>query len=156
MSIQDQHQSTVGQTQDAWTGIVESLTENTKAFRFNPPVPTVDPSYAIDQVFDFWAQTLEAEREVCKQIAHASIAATEQFRTQAEKLGAAVLGQAVKVGGAVREQAEAVQRRELDQVSSKYEDLTKDELQVELANRHLTKSGSVDELRERLVADDLR
>ena len=146
MSIQDQYTNTVRQTQEAWTGIVESLTDNTKVFGgFTPPVQTVDPSDAIDQIFDFWAKTLEAEREVFKQIVDASVAVTEQFRSQAET-----------AQRAVREQAESAHRNERKQVISKYEDLTKPELQDELAGRDLPKTGNVDELRARLVADDLK
>ena len=156
MSILDQSANTVRQTQTTWTGIVESLTDTTKAFRFNAPVQTVDPSDAIDQIFDFWAKTLEAEREVFKQIADASVAVTEQFRSQAEKVGSAVREQADTAQHAVREQADSLQRKERDQVISKYEDLTKPELQDELASRDLPKAGSAAELRNRLVADALK
>jgi hypothetical protein len=157
MSVQDQYTNTVRQTQEAWTGIVESLTDNTKVFGgFTPPVQTVDPSDAIDQIFDFWAKTLEAEREVFKQIVDASVAVTEQFRSQAEKVGEAVREQAETAQRAIREQAESFQRNERKQAVAKYDELTKGELQDELASRDLPKTGNVDELRARLVADDLK
>jgi hypothetical protein len=155
MSIQDQYASTARQTQEAWTGIVESLTDTTKAFRITPPILNVDPSDAIDQVFDFWAKTLEAEREVFKQIAEASLAMTEQFRSQAERVGSAVRDQAETAQHAIREQAEATEQDERTQAASRYDELSKDELQDELANRELPKTGNVAELRRRLVADDL-
>jgi hypothetical protein len=40
--------------------------------------------------------------------------------------------------------------------TKKYDDLTKAELQEELGARDLPKTGTVDELRERLVSDDLK
>jgi hypothetical protein len=156
VSMQDQYTNTVRQTQEAWAGIVESLTDNVQAFTKSAPVTTIDPTTAIDQVFDFWATTLEAQREILKQIAGASVAAGERVRSQAEQLGSVVREQGQSVKQAVREQAEAAERAERERVISKYEDLTKAELQDELAGRDLPKTGNVDELRERLIADDLK
>jgi hypothetical protein len=157
VSIQDQYTNTVRQTQDAWTGIVESLTDNVQAFTKSAnPVTTIDPTTAIDQIFDFWSKTLEAQREVAKQIAGASVAASERVRNQAEQVGEAVREQSESAKRAILDQVEKVERAEREQVISKYEDLTKAELQDELAARDLPKSGTVDELRERLVADDLK
>jgi hypothetical protein len=156
VSMQDQYTQTVRQTQEAWAGIVESLTDNVQAFTKSTPVTTIDPTTAIDQVFDFWFKTLEAQREVLKQIAGASVAAGERVRSQAEQLGSVVREQGESVKQAAREQAEAAERAEREQVISKYEDLTKAELQDELAGRELPKTGTVDELRERLIADDLK
>lgn len=185
MSIQDQYIGTVRQTQQAWTGIVESLTENLQSFGKQSPFPTVDPTEAIDQVFDFWEKTLETQREVAKQLVGATVAAGERVRTQAEEFGSVVREQAEQVTGAVREQAEqvtgaareqakaareqaeaaekaeraqaaAARRAEREQVKARYEDLTKVELQDQLDGRDLPKTGNVDELRARLVADDLK
>jgi hypothetical protein len=164
MSIQDQYASTVRQTQEAWAGIVESLTDNAQALtKSGNPVPTIDPTAAIDQVFDFWSKTLDAQREVLKQLAGASVAVGEQVRSHAEQVGSAVREQGENAKTAVREQTEAAKRAERqqeraqrDQAAAKYDDLSKSELQDELANRGLVKSGNVDELRSRLVADDLK
>ena len=169
MSIQDQYTSTVKQTQDAWVGIVESLTGNLQSFGTVPgfgkqsPFAVVDPNEAIDQVFDFWEKTLEAQREVAKQLVGVTVAAGERVRTQAEQLGSVVREQAETVTSAafeqaqaVREQAAAVRKAERAEVAAQYEDLTKAELQDELASRELPKTGNVDELRARLVADDLK
>jgi hypothetical protein len=164
MSIQDQYTSTVRQSQEAWAGIVESLTNNVQAFtKSTGPVPTIDPSAAIDQVFDFWSKALETQREVLKQFAGASVAIGEQARNSVEQVGSAVREQGENAKNVVREQTEAAkraereqERAEREQAFSKYEDLTKAELQDELAGRDLAKTGNVDELRDRLVADDLK
>jgi len=55
---------------------------------------------------------------------------------------------------AAREQAAAQQRAEHEQAAERYQDMTKAELQEELASRDLPKTGNVDELRQRLIADD--
>jgi hypothetical protein len=153
----------VKQTQDAWVGIVESVTDNLQSFGKQSPFAVVDPTEAIDQVFDFWEKSLEAQREVAKQLVGVTVAATDRVRTQAEQLGSVVREQAETVTNvareqaqAVREQVEAARRAEREQVKARYEDLTKVELQDELASRELPKTGNVDELRARLVADDLK
>ena len=164
MSLQDQFTNTVRQTQDAWTGIVESLTDNVQTLTSSVShVPTADPVAAIDQVFDFWFKTLEVQRDVLKQLAGASVAAGEQVRSQMERVGSAVREQGETAKTAAHEQTEAVrrvqrghERAEREQAFAKYENLVKAELQDELANRDLPKTGTVDELRERLVADDLK
>jgi hypothetical protein len=204
VSIQDQYTTSVRQTQEAWTGIVESLTDNVQAFTKNiSPVPTVDPTAAIDQVFDFWAKALETQRDALKQFAGASVAAGDRVREQVEQVSSVVReqGESVKqvaraqaetteriareqaeaadraerevaeaADRAEREQAEAADRAKREQArvereqarakrdkaASKFEDLTKAELQEELAGRDLPKTGNVDELRERLVADELK
>ncbi len=168
MSVQDQYTNTVRQTQEAWAGIVESVTDNLQQFsKTTGQVPSIDPSAAIDQIFDFWAKTLEAQREVLKQIAGASVAAGERVRSQAEQVGSVVRDQGETAKQAARDQVEsaeraerqqaaAAKRAEREQAASKYEDLTKAELQDELAGRDLPKTGNVDELRERLIADDLK
>ena len=182
--IQEQYTSTVKQTQEAWVGIVESLTDNLQSFGKQSPFAVVDPAEAIDQVFDFWEKTLEAQREVAKQLVGVTVAAGERVRTQAEQLGSVVREQAEQVTSAAREQAEqvtgaarqqaeavreqaeaaekaeraqaaAARRAEREQAKARYEDLTKVELQDQLASRELPKTGNVDELRARLVADDL-
>ena len=164
MSLQDQFTNSVRQTQEAWAGIVESLTSNVQTLTTSVrPVPNADPVATIDQVFDFWFKTLEVQRDVLKQFAGASVAAGEQVRSQLEQVGSAVREQGESAKTAIREQADAVQRlqreqarAEREQAFAKYESLTKADLQDELANRDLPKTGSVDELRERLVADDVK
>lgn len=145
-TLQDQYISAVRQSQDTWVGVVDTFTEGLqKSFALPGATPfdVVDPSAAIDQVFDFWGKTLEVQRDVSKQFAGLTLAVAEKARTQAESVGAAV-----------REQAESAVRAVREQAAHKYADLTKAELQDELARRDLPKTGNVDELRERLIADD--
>ena len=73
-------------------------------------------------------------------------------RHQADTVGAALRNQADSVAATMQSAADAVR----DQAAKSYDDLTKAELQDELGSRDLPKTGNVDELRERLVADDLK
>ncbi len=156
MTIQDQYTSSIRQATETWAGVTEAFTDNVqKAFaQSGSPFQLIDPNAAIDQVFDFWEKTLEVQRGVAKQVVGVSVAAAEKVRTQAESIGTVVREQGESVTQAVREHVESAQQAVREQAVKKYDELTKPELQEELASRDLPKTGNVDELRERLVADD--
>ena len=161
MSMQDQYANTVRQSQEAWAGVLDQLTKNVQAFTGSAnQIGNVDPNAAIDQIFDFWAKTLETQREALKQLAGASISAGERLRSQAEsqveQVGSAAREQSEKTQQVVREEEESAKRAERDEVAARYQELNKGELQDELASRDLPKTGNVEELRERLIADDLK
>ena len=103
------------------------------------------------------------QRDIVKQLVGATISAGEKVREQAESVSAAVRQQADSVGEALRHQADSVTASMQsaadavrEQAAKSYDDLTKAELQEELGRRDLPKTGNVDELRERLVANDLK
>ena len=73
-------------------------------------------------------------------------------RQNADSFGEALREQADSVTATFQSAADAVR----EQAAKTYDDLTKAELQDELAARDLPKTGNVEELRERLVADDLK
>lgn len=155
MTMQEQYVSSVRQAQETWSGVAESFTENLqKSFGQVGTFSVVDPYEAIDQLFDFWTKTLEVQRDVTKQLIGATMAVSDKVRSQAESIGAAVREQGESMQQSVRQQVESVQEAAHTQAVKKYDDLTKVELQEELASRDLPKTGNVDELRERLVADD--
>jgi methyl-accepting chemotaxis protein len=170
MSVQELYTNTLRQTQEAWVGAIESYTTSVQKAFGQPtvnPFELVDPSEAIDQVFDFWGKALEVEREFAKTLAKASYnvgqavrhqaeSVTEAVREQAESVSEAVRQQVEQVSDAAREQAEQVSEAARAKVAGKYDDLTKPELQEELARRDLPKTGNVDELRARLIEDDLQ
>ena len=154
MTIQDQYIDTFRQSQDTWTDVAKSFTNDVQgAFgQASAPFSFVDPNKAIDQVFDFWEKSLEVQRDIAKQYVGATITAGEKVREQAESVGAALRQQADTVTATLQSAADAVRV----QAAKTYDDLTKAELQDELGARNLPKTGNVDELRERLVADDLK
>lgn len=86
MSILDQYTDTIRQSQETWTTMVQSLTDNvTKAFgTAGDPFTQVDPNAAIDQVFDFWTKTLDMQRVAAKQLVGATVSAGDKIRSQAE------------------------------------------------------------------------
>jgi hypothetical protein len=168
MTIQDQYIDSFRQTQETWAGVVKYFTKDLqRSFDqpHNPFVP-VDPSEAIDQFFDFWTKSLEVQRDVLKQIVATSVSAGEKVREQVESANTALREQVESTGAAVREQADSANAAFRKHVSSTadairtdaaktYEDLTKADLQDELNRRELPRTGNVEELRSRLVADDL-
>jgi hypothetical protein len=152
---QEQYGDNLRQTQEAWVGAVESWTKSVReAFTQTPASPfgVVDPSVAIDQFFDFAQKTLDAQRQVAKSIASASLSVGQALRQQGESAAEAVRQQA----DAARWQAESTREAAREQAAAKYGDLTKADLQEELERRDLPKSGNVEELRQRLVDDDLK
>ncbi|MBA2560293.1 MAG: SAP domain-containing protein [Propionibacteriales bacterium] len=156
MSIQDQYTSQVRQATETWAGVAESASDNLqRAFgQSTSAFDIIDPNAAIDQVFDFWEKTLEVQRGIAKQLIGATVEVGERVRAQAESVGQAVRDQGESAKRTVQERAEAAQEAAREQAAEKYEELTKAELQDELASRDLPKTGNVDELRERLIADD--
>lgn len=85
-TVQDRYTDTIRQTQETWAATVKSMTDNaSKAFSVSDsPLVTMDPSQAIDQVFDFWTKTLDVQREAAKQLASATVEASETLRSHAE------------------------------------------------------------------------
>ena len=154
MTIQDQYIEAFRQTQETWADVVKSLTNNVQQSLGQPSslYGFVDPNEAIDQVFDFWEKSLEVQRDLAKELVRATISAGEKVREQVESVGAAVRQQADSVNATLQSATAAVQA----QAAKTYEDLTKAELQEELVARDLSKTGTVDQLRERIVADDLK
>jgi len=169
MTIQDQYLDSFRQTQETWAGVVEYFTKDLQRTFEQPynPFAVVDPNETIDQIFDFWEKSLEVQRDVVKQWVATTIAATDKVREQVESASATMREQVETAGVAAREQADSVNeamRKQAsattaafrEQTAKNYDSLTKAELQDELAARDLVKTGNVDELRERLVADDLK
>ena len=114
MTIQDQYvdtlrktQDTFRQTQETWADLVKSFTNDAQR-TFGPPSSLstlVDPNETIDQVFDFWEKSLDAQRKVAKQLVGVSISAGEKVREQAQSVSALVRKNAESAGDAMREQA---------------------------------------------------
>ena len=110
MTIQDQYIETFRQTQETWADVVKTFTDDAQR-AFEQPAPVfsyVDPNKTIDQVFDFWGKSLEAQRTVTKQLVGASISAGEKVREQVESVSALVRQNADSMNQAFREQADSV------------------------------------------------
>jgi hypothetical protein len=144
MSFQTQYAAT-RQSQKAWARAFDTYNDSVEKAVAAAEVAfvAVSPTDAVDQMFDFWEQTLEVQRDLSKQFATMGVTLSEKVRTHAES-----------VGTAVQEYSESAQEAIREQTAKSYEDLTKAQLQAEAVLRDLPKSGTAQALRDLLVADD--
>jgi hypothetical protein len=88
MSIQEQYGENLRRAQEAWVKAVESWTSSVQnAFSQTSgdnPFLAADPNTFIDQYFDLAQKTLDAQREVAKNMAKASQSMGQALRKQAE------------------------------------------------------------------------
>jgi len=176
MSLQDQYTDTLRQSQEAWSGAIETWTNgvqkafgassvapfngtaNGSPFNFSAftvsPWGGTDPTATIDQMFDFAEKALEVQREFVKNLASATVSVGQAVRHQAESAGHAVREQAESTGQLIREHNDKIAQEATQTLADKYDEWSKTDLQNELARRDLAKTGNVEELRARLVEDD--
>ena len=102
MTLQNQYAETLAKTQETWAEATALFTENVqKAFSAPiPGAPDLDPSAALDQLFDFWEKALAVQRDTVKQLVSAAFAAGGEVRAQAESLGTAFKDQVESVQNA--------------------------------------------------------
>jgi hypothetical protein len=145
MPLQDRYAGAVLQVQERSAEIVQSLSDNVQKVFGQPlkPLGLRDPHAIVDQLFDFWETTLRTQRELVHRLVGVGDTVGEAVRSQTES-----------VTQAARQQADSAKQEAHQRAVEKYQELTKPELQDELARRDLPKTGTVDELRERLIADD--
>jgi len=86
-NIQEQYTEIVKQSQDAVLTAVDAWTKTVQdAFGQLPAAQsTVDPNEVIDQVFDFAAKLLAAQREFAKNLVHTSASVAETVRQSATR-----------------------------------------------------------------------
>ena len=164
-------------TADVWTQGARGVTG------LIPRLPQIDLIPAVERYFDVVQLTVDINRYLAVKWVQAAGRLTGVVRDQAESAadavreipasaGHAVHEQAAQAEQAVREQAEKAEQAERerarqarkaereqtrqahDQARQRYEGQTKAELSDQLAERDLPKTGTVDELTERLIEDD--
>jgi hypothetical protein len=173
-----QSASTVEKIADFWTQGSQKLTD-----RVLPGLPQVDLVPVVERYFEFVQRTVDISRDLTLKWAEAAGMLSGAIRGQAESVRGLVREQtesardfvheqAGKAEQAAREQAEQAEEAEKelarearkaereqakhahDKARERYEGLTKAELSDQLDQRHLPKTGNVDELVERLVEAD--
>jgi len=173
-----QSASTVEKIADFWTQGSQRLTD-----RMLPGLPQVNLVPIVERYFEFVQRTVDISRDLTLKWAEAAGTLSGAAREQAESIGGLVRQQAESTRGFVHEQAgraEQVAREQAgraeqavkelaregrkaereqarhahDKARERYEGLTKAELSEQLDRRHLPKTGTVDELVERLVEAD--
>jgi hypothetical protein len=106
-TIQEQYTSALRRTQDSWAELVGSLFDDVQRGLKYPvsPFTAVDPSAAIDEVFDFQEKLLGLQRDIAKRVAGVGVSIAESAQAQAKTVGDAVREQADVVTKGVRQQA---------------------------------------------------
>jgi F0F1-type ATP synthase membrane subunit b/b' len=142
-------------------------------------LPTVDLTWPVKQYFQYvqkavdlnrdlataWAETVMSlsgvVREHAEKVSHIVQDQTESVadlaHEQAEQAEQAAREQAEKIEQAEKEQARRARQAEREQAKQnreRYQGLTKADLSDQLAERELPKTGTVEELIERLVSAD--
>jgi hypothetical protein len=159
-----QSASTVEKIADFWTQGSQRLTD-----RMLPGLPQVDLVPVVERYFEFVQRTVDISRDLTLKWAEAAGTLSGAVREQAESVGGRVREQAESTRDFVHEQAGKAEQAEKelaheaerdqakhahDKARERYESLTKAELSDQLDHRHLPKTGTVDELVERLVEAD--
>ena len=173
-----QSASTVEKIADFWAQGSRRLTD-----RVLPGFPQVNLVPMVERYFEFVQRTVDISRDMTLKWAEATGTLSGAVREQAESVGGLVREQAEstrefvheqagKAEQAAREQADKAEQAEKelarearkaereqvkhahDRARERYEGLTKAELSDLLDQRHLPKTGTVDELVERLVEAD--
>jgi hypothetical protein len=164
---------------DSWTQGVRRLTD------LFPAVPQVDLVPVVERYFDLVQRAVDVNRDITVRWAHAAGTLTGAAREKAQSAGQVVRERAESAGDVVRERAESFEqaaaaqaekaeqaekelaretrrleheqaRRAHEQARERYEGKTKAELSDLLAQRGLPKSGTINELVERLAEADGR
>jgi vacuolar-type H+-ATPase subunit H len=162
-----QSASTVEKIADFWAQGSQQLTD-----RMLPGLPQVNLVPIVERYFEFVQRTVDISRDLTLKWAEAAGTLSGTVRERAESTRDFVHEQAGKAEQAAREQADQAEqaKQELvrdarkaereqarhahDKARERYEGLTKAELSEQLDKRHLPKTGTVDELVERLVEAD--
>jgi hypothetical protein len=163
-AVASQSAGTIEKIADFWTQGSQKLTD-----RMLPGLPQVDLVPIVERYFEFVQRTVDISRDLTLKWAEAAGTLSGAIREQAESAGGRVREQAESARDFVHEQAEQAEKelaREArkaereqakhahDKARERYEGLTKAELSDQLDQRHLPKTGNVDELVERLVEAD--
>ena len=175
-----QWRSATEKSTEVWRKGAKAVTDQTDLVS---ALPTVDLTQGVERYFELVQRTVDANREFATRWVELLSSLTGTVREQAEKVSSLVGEQADKVGDLVAEQAargeqaaneQAEQAEEAEQEQAKlarqaeraaakqakeqarepYEGLTKAELADRLAERELPKTGTVEDLIERLVSAD--
>ena len=129
------------------------------------PMPSLDR--ATEQYFEYLQRSLDINRQLAQKWADALASLSDAGHSQVGSLGEAVRGHTEAIrdwltaeidilqrAGSAR--VEAVKQAGRERARQRYQDLTKAELADELGRRDLPRTGTVDELLDRLVDADLR
>ena len=176
-AVASQASGAVDKAADSWAQGVRKLTDRI------PVLPQVDLVPAVERYFDFVQRAVDLNRGITVRWAQAAGTLSGVAREQAQSAGQVVRERAESASDVVHERAESFEQaaaRQADQAEQaghelareaqrlereqarqahqrareRYEGMTKAELSKQLTQRDLPKSGTVNELIERLVEAD--
>ena len=149
---------------EAWRNGAKTFTDQLERVRF----PTIDLTEPVTRYFDSVQRAVDFNRDLATRWAELVTTLSGSVREQAAKVAGIVndqtntiadltVKQAEKAEEIAKKQADTVEHAKKDQAQQArepYEGLTKAELIGQLTERGLPKSGTVDDLIERLVSAD--
>jgi hypothetical protein len=174
MSTTGTYSDRMRQAQDAWRTPIEARVRDAKAILSMVPTPRnglLNPKEAFDQGARISRRLVEVNVEYFQEVAFAVrkhliglagilqdevVTTAKLANDQADKIEEAAIDQAEEVRRAERAEVRRARKASHDAAAELYQDMTKVELSEELGKRDLVKSGNVDELRERLIENDLQ
>ena len=172
-------------TLDSWKDGLNTVTDQFRAFPAVGSLPQVDVTEAVERQFAFIKQVVDLNHRYARQLAEVANTLTGVTREQLESVSSAVRDQVKSVSDAartgvdtveqaVREQADQAEQAEqqkakdaakaerderkeaFEKARERYAAATKAELVEQAAKRDLPKTGTVEELIERLVEADTK
>jgi hypothetical protein len=149
-----EYADTAAQARKAWARTTESWTNGVQKLLGQVPtggVGTMDPRRALDQSVGTVERIAEVNREYVQHLAEASL-----------EVRKAVVDYSTTIAGVLRDQVGATvdaargpaEKAAHDATVNDYSGLTKAELSDLLAARHLPRTGTIGELRARLIESD--
>jgi hypothetical protein len=173
MSILDSYTEGLRQAQDTLTGIGGDWFRDVKSLFGAVPAgfTQLDPSEAFEQASRLTQRLVEVNVEYVQDLAVAvrkhitglasvmsdgATSASKAVDEEAEQVRQTAFDQAEEIERTERAEARRAKKAVHDEVAARYQDMTKVELSDELAHRDLPKSGNVEELRARLIENDLQ
>jgi len=176
MTGTDTHNGVARQAPAATQGSVETWMQGAQAFTvpvdLMSKLPTVDLTRPVEQYFQYVQTVVDLNRDLATRWAELVMSLTGVVREHAETVSHVVQDQTESVADLAREQVEKTEQTEKEQARKtrraereqakqtreqareRYDGLTKAELSDDLAERELPKTGTVEELIERLVGAD--
>jgi hypothetical protein len=177
--------TTLTSTLDRWKDGLNSVSEQFRTFPTIGSLPQIDVAEAVERQFALIQQVVDLNHRYARQLAEVANTLTGITRQQIESVSTVVREQVATVSDVakkgidsveetVRDQADEVEQAQLqqardaakaerrerkeaqDKARAPYENLTRAELAEEAAKRNLPKTGTVDELVERLVEADTK
>ena len=168
MTITEPHTTAAAQARqateksvEAWRNGAKTLTDQLGQFT----IPVIDLSEPVTGYFDYLQRAVDFNRDLAIRWAELVSTLSGSVREQAERIAGIVqdqtdtfadlnVRQAAKAEQAAKEHAATAERAQRQQARDRYEGLTKTELADRLAERGLPRTGTVEELIERLVSAD--